>query len=175
MKNAMFRGKRAVIATAATVVALGAGGAVWTSAAQADGTVDGSERDRVGAAAVQAVGGGTVIDVETSDDTGEAYEAEVRKDDGTEVDVALDKDLKVLAQESEGAEGDTAERQLTPAERRSAEAAARTAVPGGTITDVEAGDDGGAAWEVEVRATDNTEWDVELDAAFKVLTKTQDK
>jgi uncharacterized membrane protein YkoI len=39
---------------------------------------------------------------------------------------------------------------------------------------VEAGDAGEAAYEVDVRLPDNTEWDVELDAAFKVLTKTED-
>ena len=105
MKIAQFRSKRALIATAATVVALGAGGATWASVAHADADVSGGDRDRVGNAAVQAVGGGTLIDVEAGDDGDAAYEAEVRKADGTEVEVTLDKDLKVLAQEAEGAEG----------------------------------------------------------------------
>ena len=105
MKIAKFRSKRAVIATAAAVVALGAGGATWASVAYADADVSSGDRDRVGSAAVQAVGGGTLIDVEAGDDGDAAYEAEVRKADGTEVEVTLDKDLKVLAQEAEGAEG----------------------------------------------------------------------
>ena len=50
------------------------------------------------------VGGGTVLDVEGSDDAGEAYEVDVRMPDGTEVDVVLDKDLKVLGQEAETAD-----------------------------------------------------------------------
>ena len=45
---------------------------------------------------------------------------------------------------------------------------------GGTVTQVEASDDGGEAYEVDVRDADNTEWDVELDADFKVLRKTVD-
>ena len=181
MKIAKFRSKRPLIATAAAVVALGAGGATWASVAYADTDVSGGDRDRVGAAAVQAVGGGTVLDVEAGDDEGDAaYEAEVRRTDGSEVEVMLDKDLKVIAQdaaEADAAEAEeTPERALTAAERGSAEAAAVAAVPGGTVTSVEAGDDGSAvAYQVEVRAADNAEWDVELDAAFKVIGKTAGK
>lgn len=157
-----LRSKRAaVIATAATVVALGAGGAVWATAAQAD-DIQGSERDRVGHAAVQAAGGGTLLDVE-SDDNG-AFEAEVRKADGTEVEIALDKDLTVITPAPAAAP-------LGATERASAEKAALDAVGGGTVLDVEADD---AGYEVEVRKADNTEWDIELDAAFTVLAKNTD-
>ena len=178
MNTTKLRSKRAIIATtAAVVVALGAGGAVWATAANADPSVQGADRDRVGNAAVQAVGGGTVLDVETSDDAGEAYEVEVRKADGTEVDVALDKDLKVLTQAADDADDkdDAPDRVLTDTERASAEKAAVAAVgTGATVTGIEAGDAGEAAYEVDVRLPDNTEWDVELDAGFKVLTKTAD-
>jgi uncharacterized membrane protein YkoI len=178
MNTAKFRSKRVIVTTLATVAAVAAiavGGVVWTSAASAD--VQGADRDRIAAAAVKAVGAGTAVDVETSDDAGEAYEVEVRKDDGTEVDVALDKDLNVVTQQAgtdDDADGtDAGDRVLTDAERTSAEQAARTAITGGTVLQVEAGDDG-AAYEVEVRDANNAEWDVELDAAFKVLTKTED-
>jgi len=174
MNTTKLRSKRVIISTtAAVIVALGAGGAVWATAANADPSVQGADRDRVGNAAVQAVGGGTVLDVETSDDAGEAYEVEVRKADGAEVDVVLDKDLKVLSQ---GADTPDAEdRALTDTERASAEKAALAAVgAGGTVIQVEAGDEDGAAYEVDVRLPDNTEWDVELDAGFKVLNKTAD-
>jgi uncharacterized membrane protein YkoI len=165
-----LRSKRAaVIATAATVVALGAGGAVWATAAQAD-DIQGGERDRIGNAAVQAVGGGTVLDVESGDNG--SFEAEVRKTDGSEVDVVLDRDLTVISQAPDAPDAD--DRALDATQRASAEKAALDAVGGGTVLDVEAGDAGEAAYEVEVRKTDNTEWDVELDAAFKVLTKTAD-
>jgi uncharacterized membrane protein YkoI len=180
MKTIKLRSKRVVLTTtAAVVVALGAGGAVWATAANADADVPGADRDRVGNAAVQAVGGGTVLDVETSDDNGEAYEVEVRKADGSEVDVALDKDLKVISQgadDSDDDAGETPDRVLTDTERASAEKAAVAAVgAGATVTQVEAGDEGEAAYEVDVRLPDNTEWDVELDAAFKVLKKEADQ
>ena len=195
-----FRSKRVILPTIAAVAVLGVGGVVWSSAANAD--LQGSERDRVGNAATHAVGGGTVVDAEASDDRGEAYEVEVRKDDGTEVEVTLDKDLNVVSQAADDAndrddrndsdgndtdEGNDADdgndsddgndaddRVLGAAERASAEKAALKAVAGGTVTQVEASDDGGEAYEVDVRDADDTEWDVELDADFKVLRKTVD-
>ena len=206
MNTAKLRSKRVLIPTLAAVVALGAGGVVWASTANAD--LNGSERDRVSSAAVDAVGGGTVIDAETSDDRGEAYDVEVRKDDGTEVDVSLDKDLKVVNQDRDDRDDandrddgddndvddlngtddvndrddtndtndgpDTDDRVLSASERTSAEKAAVAAVGGGTVIDVDASDDRGEAYEVEVRKADNTEWNVELDADFKVLRKAVD-
>jgi uncharacterized membrane protein YkoI len=177
MNTTKLRSKRVILSTtAAVVVALGAGGAVWATAANADPSVPAGDRDRVGNAAVQAVGGGTVLDVEASDDQGEAYEVEVRKSDGSEVDVVLDKDLKVVSQGTDDSDdADTPDRVLSDTERASAEKAALAAVgAGGTVTQVEAGDEGEAAYEVDVRLADNTEWDVELDAGFKVLNKTAD-
>jgi uncharacterized membrane protein YkoI len=167
MNIARLRSKRAVLTTAAAAVLLGAGGAAWAATA-ASADVRGGERDRVANAAVQAVGGGSALDVETGDDPGEAYEVEVRKSDGTEVDVSLDGNLKVIARDS----GD--DRVLGAPERASAEQAALGAVPGGTVTEVEAGDAGEAAYEVEVRTADGAEWEVELDAGFAVLRKTAD-
>jgi uncharacterized membrane protein YkoI len=176
MNTAKLRSKRVIISTVAVVAALGIGGGVWATAAGADPGVPGAERDRVAAAAVQAAGGGTAAEVETSDDRGAAYEVEVRKPDGAEVDVTLDKNLKAIGQEAGDADdaGDTPDRVLTAAERTSAEQAARAAVSGGTVLSVEAGDQGEAAYEAEVRGADGMEWDVELDAAFKVLGKTAD-
>jgi uncharacterized membrane protein YkoI len=159
--------KRIIIASVAAAALLSAGGIVWSTAAGAD--VGGTERDRAGTAATQAVGGGTVLDVEEDDEPGRAYEVDVRKADGSEVEVALDKDYKVVAQEA-----DTGDRALSAAERTSAEDAARAAISGGTVTQVEASDDAGQAYEVEVRDAAGQEWDVDLDAAFKVLRKTAD-
>jgi uncharacterized membrane protein YkoI len=182
MNTARLRSKRVIISTVAVVAALGVGGGVWASVASAD--VGGTERDRAGTAAVQAVGGGTVGDVEAEDD-GNGYEVEVRKDDGTEVDVALDENFTVLTQETDtpdapdapGAAGapEADDRVLTDAERTSVEEAARTAVGGGTVTDAEASDKPGVAFEAEVRDNAGADWDVELDAAFKVLTKNADR
>jgi uncharacterized membrane protein YkoI len=172
MNSATFRSKRVLLPTVAAVAALGIGGVAWASAANAD-DLRGSERDRVANAATRAVGG-TAIEVEVSDDLGEYYEVEVRKDDGTEVDVSLDKNLKVVGRDVDDSREDADDRALSASERTSAENAALNAVDGGTITDVEAGDDFGEAYEVEVIDRDHVEWDVELDADFKVLSKTVD-
>ena len=184
MNMTKLRSKR-VLASTAAVAALAVGGGVWATTAYAD-DVRGGERDRVAKAAVAAAGGGTAIEVDAGDDRGAAYDVEVRLEDGTEVDVALDKDLKVVSEETDTDDGattasagpepsgapDADDRVLTAAEQASAEKAAVAAVPGGTVIDVDASDDRGVAYEVEVRATDKTEWDVELDAGFAVVRKT---
>ncbi|MBM2614924.1 PepSY domain-containing protein [Actinoplanes sp. LDG1-06] len=171
MNITKLRSKRVIVTTAA-LAALAVGGGVWATAANADSEVKGGDRDRVGNAAVQAVGGGTVLDVETSDDPGEAYEVEVRKTDGSEVDVALDKDLKVVKQQADTP--DAPDPAVSDTDRAAAEKAVLAAFPGGTLLDVEAGDDQGVAFEAEVRAADGAEWDVDLDASFAVLAKTAD-
>jgi len=183
MKIRKLHRKRVVLPTVATVAVLSIGGTMWTAAANDD--VQGGERDRVGAAAVEAAGGGTVVDVEASDDRGEAYEVEVRMDDGTEVDVTLDQDLNPVSQDADDrddrdrddndADGDDGlDRAVSAEERQSAEQAALDAVGGGTVEQVEASDDSREAYEVEVRMDDGTEWDVELDADYDVLSKTTD-
>ena len=197
-----------VFLIAASVTLVGAAGATW--AASADDLAPGAERDRVAAAATQAAGGGTASDVERSDDAGEAYEVEVRKSDGTEVDVTLDGKLRVLHRENDDADNDDGDdafdnddddaydddavrpdnddnpkvkrtgsvdaddRPLTKAERTKVTAAATKAVGSGTVTDAEASDDLGTAFEAEVRDRNGVEWDVELDANYDVVTKTKD-
>ncbi|WP_122819016.1 PepSY domain-containing protein [Nocardioides pantholopis] len=175
MNRPTLRSKRVVLPAIAAVAVLGIGGTVWTATADDGGErVGGAERDRIGAAATEAVGG-TVVDVETSDDRGEAYEVEVRLEDGSEVDVALDEDLTVVREETDGPDGEdedgdeTDDRPVTDAERGAAEEAALGAVEGGTVLDVEVSDDAGAAFEVEVVDAEQAEWDVVLDADYAVL------
>ncbi len=145
MNSTKLRSKRLILPVIAAVAALGTGGAVWASTGNSD--LPGRERERIGSAATQAVGG-TVLDGEESDDRGEAYEVEVRKADGTEVDVSLDNDLRVVAHSADDRDDDSDpsdrdDRALTASERSSAEKAALDAVAGGTVTKVEAGDDRG--------------------------------
>lgn len=183
MNTSKLRSKRVVVPAILAATALAVGGPVWAATASDD--PQGSERDRIGTAATKAVGGGTAVEVEASDDRGEAYEVEVRTDDGTEIDVALDKDLKVVSKDADdqddredGEDGEDAseadDRALSATERKAAEKAALEAVGGGTAVEVEASDDRGEAYEVEVRDADDVEWDVELDADYKVLDKTAD-
>ena len=175
MNLSKLRRKRIIIPTVATLAVVGAGATVWS--ATADDSVGGSERERVAAAAVEVAGGGTAEEVETSDDLGVAYEVEVRTDDGTEVEVALDDDLNEVSTEADDDADDTPDaddRTLSPEERAAAGQAALEAVGSGTVLQVEASDDQGEAYEVEVRADDGTEWDVTLGADHQVLSKTAD-
>ncbi|MEV5002358.1 hypothetical protein [Nocardioides sp. LML1-1-1.1] len=183
MNTNILRRKRVVLPALATVAVLAVGGTVW--AASAD-DVSGDERDRVAAAATKAVGGGEAVDVEKSDDLGEAYEVEVRLD-GREVDVTLDEDLKPVAEDRDddrddrddrgdrGDRPDADDRVLTAAERTAAERAALAAVGSGTVLDVDPSDDPGTAYEAEVRDARGVEWDVDLDASFAVVAKHADR
>jgi uncharacterized membrane protein YkoI len=65
-----------------------------------DQPLTGSDRERAEAAAVEAVGGGTVTDVEIGDD-GAAYGVEIRADDGSQVEVMLDADFSVIGTEAD--------------------------------------------------------------------------
>jgi uncharacterized membrane protein YkoI len=197
-------GRRMVVFVIAAGITLIAAGATW---AATDDVAAGAERNRVAAAATKAVGGGKAVDVERSDDVVGAYDVEVRKTDGTEVDLLLDKSLKVLQRENDdwdndddgsdddGWDGDRAaapldnddnpdvtrsgrvdadDRPLTKTEHTKVVAAAAKAVGSGTVTDVEASDDLGTAYEAEVHDRAGTEWDIELDAKFAVVSKSRD-
>lgn len=182
-----FRSKRVLVPAALTAVLVG-GGAVWATTANAD-DVRGSERDRVVTAALEAVPDGEAAQVETSDDPGEAYEVEVFRADGTEVDLALDADLAVVSRyddtdtdrddrddtREDRDDRDADDRALSATERDRAEQAALAAVGGGVVTDVEASDDRGVAYEVEVVERDGTEHDVDLDTTYDVVDQRVDR
>jgi uncharacterized membrane protein YkoI len=75
------------------------------------GDDDGSEQaitgqalDRASAAALEHTGGGKVTETEAGDEEG-AYEVEVTLDDGSQVDVHLDKSFDVISQADDGNEG----------------------------------------------------------------------
>lgn len=69
---------------------------------------------------------------------------------------------------------DADDRPLTASERAKVTAAATQAVGSGTVTDMEASDDLGTAYEAEVYDRAGAEWDVELDARFAVVSKSRD-
>ena len=62
-----------------------------------DKAITGQALERASAAALEHTGGGKVTETETGDEEG-AYEVEVTRADGSEVDVHLDKDFNVLSQ-----------------------------------------------------------------------------
>ncbi|ROQ50585.1 YpeB-like protein with putative protease inhibitory function [Rathayibacter sp. PhB152] len=59
----------------------------------------GEELTRASEAAIAAVGGGTVTEAERSDDTDRAFDVEVTRADGTDVDVDLDASYAVVRTE----------------------------------------------------------------------------
>ena len=94
--------KGAAIASAA-IAALAVGGAAIAGAAGGGGDDDGSDRaisgqalDRASAAALAKTGGGKVTETEVGDEEG-AYEVEVTRPDGSQVDVHLDRTFNVLS------------------------------------------------------------------------------
>jgi len=182
MNSEILRRKRVLVPAIGTVAALAIGTTAWSASAN---NVTGDERDRIAAAAVKVAGGGTAEDVEQSDDADEAYEVEVRRANGTEVEVSLDKNLKEVRTEvdddldsDDGGDArdgdDDGDRTLSAKEKSSATKAALKAVGGGTATDVEASDDPGTSYEVEVRTAQGVEWDVDLDRNFAVVSKAKD-
>jgi uncharacterized membrane protein YkoI len=101
--------KGAVIAVAA-IAALAIGGAAIAGAAGGDddGTekpIRGSALDRASAAALDHTGGGRVTGTEAGDEEG-AYEVEVTRADGSQVDVHLDSGFNVIGDEADGSEDD---------------------------------------------------------------------
>jgi hypothetical protein len=92
--------RRKAIVIAATVLAIGATSAGIAIAAGGDGDrpITGSALAKAKAAALEHTGGGTVVETEVGDD-GAAYGVEVRLDDGSEVEVALDGDFNVIGEE----------------------------------------------------------------------------
>lgn len=104
----------AVVATAAAIgIGLGAFGVAAATSSQSsqgddgpgesvdsDAPLTGTDLDKAVAAALQHTGGGEVTETETGDD-GAAYGIEVRKADGSQVEVNLDADFEVIGANSD--------------------------------------------------------------------------
>lgn len=82
----------------ASVLALagsGAGVAIATGGDDSERSITGPALDEASAAALDHTGGGTVTETEVGDEES-FYEVEVTLDDGSQVDVQLDRDFKVV-------------------------------------------------------------------------------
>lgn len=92
----------------AVVAALAIGGAAIAGAAGGgedaaegpDVAIEGSALDQASAAALDHTGGGTVSGTEVGDEES-YYEVEVTRDDGSQVDVQLDRDFNVVGGETD--------------------------------------------------------------------------
>ncbi len=94
-----------IIAAAAFALAAGGGAAIaGATGGGDDDDRDGQVRDRsvaasAGDAALKAAGGGQVTEVERADEGASGYEVEVRRSDGSYVEVALDDEFGVVSVE----------------------------------------------------------------------------
>ena len=96
---------RKLLVGGAVVAALGAGGVGLAQAVGGDDEqATGPDADRAKAAAVKLVGG-SAVGVERDDDDGEAWEVEVKKSDGSVVEVGLTSDLKQARAERDDDDG----------------------------------------------------------------------
>lgn len=104
----MQRRTRLIAAGALALLLAGGGaGAAVAAGGDDDRPLTGETLQRASAAALQATGGGTVIETESGDD-GAAYGVEVRLPDGREVEVNLDEAFAVIGQEpDDGGESGT--------------------------------------------------------------------
>jgi uncharacterized membrane protein YkoI len=87
-------------ALAVAVIGGGTGMAVAAASGDDEEPLTGSTLDRAVDAALAETGGGTVTETEAGDD-GAAYSVEVRLDDGSQVEVNLDENFTVIAQEAD--------------------------------------------------------------------------
>ena len=92
----------AVVAAAAAVPAAAVAGG------DADTPITGPALERAGRAALEYLGEGRVTDTEEGDEES-YYEVEVTLNDGTEVDVQLDENFKIVGSEAEGVDEDDAD------------------------------------------------------------------
>ena len=109
--------RRKFVIVGASVAALAAGGAGYATATgtvggddddATDTPITGSALDKAKAAALEHTGEGAVTETETGDEES-YYEVEVTLDDGSQVDVQLDRDFNVVGDESDAAGEDEGE------------------------------------------------------------------
>ena len=90
--------RKKLIAGAATVavLALGGGGIAYATGGDAGEQATGPGIEKAKSAALDHTNGGQVTGIEVGDEEG-YYEIEVTRDDGSQADVHLDRDLNVLS------------------------------------------------------------------------------
>ena len=191
----MFSSIRKTLLTLGAFCAFAVGGAALAgAAAKKDSTsspsssaarpmqeqLTGDTAAKVKAAALKKVPGGTVLRAESGGHDGAAYHAHVRKSDGTEVVVLVNRDFEATSVKTRpaggrghrggpggpggrgpghrgGPGGRGAQKALTGDTAAKVKAAALEKVPGGTVLRAESGGHGGAAYHAHVRKSDGTE------------------
>lgn len=98
----MQRNRKLLLAGgAALVLAAGGVGIAQAVGGDSDERVTGPDADRAAAAAVKAVGGGQVTGVEREDEGGRGWEVEVKRPDGSQVEVHVTDSLDARGTEAD--------------------------------------------------------------------------
>ncbi len=101
-ENAIYVRTLVIAAAVAMLVALGAAGIAYANGGDSEEQLTGPEAEKAKSAATAAVGGGTVTEVERDDGNGTgAFEVEVTRDDGSQLEVHLDGDYNVVGQQAD--------------------------------------------------------------------------
>ncbi len=102
--NAMNVRTLVIAAAVAMLLALGGAGIAYANGGDSEEQLTGPDAQKAKSAAIAAVGGGTLTEVERDDGNGTSggvYEVEVKRDDGSQVEVHLDGDYDVVGQEAD--------------------------------------------------------------------------
>ena len=83
------------VAVVAALLVLGVGGGIAYATGEAEDRPTGPGLEKAKVAALEHTGGGRVTGTEVGDEEG-FYEIEITRDDGSQLDVHLDRDLDVL-------------------------------------------------------------------------------
>lgn len=101
-----------IVAGVAALAAFALGGAAIAAATQGnegdegEPTLSGGVAERAQAAALREAGGGSVTEMERDVEDGRMYQVEVRKPDGSTVDVDLDSSYRVVETDVDSPEAD---------------------------------------------------------------------
>jgi hypothetical protein len=91
-----------IAAAVAMLLALGGAGIAYANGGDSEEQLTGPEAQKAKSAAIAAVGGGTVTEVERDDGNGTgAFEVEVTRDDGSQLEVHLDGGYDVVGQQAD--------------------------------------------------------------------------
>jgi uncharacterized membrane protein YkoI len=104
----MQRASKLALIGVAAVAITGAGTSIAVAASAGDDNeapITGAPLDQASAVALDHTGQGSVTETEVDDEEG-YYEVEVTLDDGSQVDVHLDRDFNVLGSEADGPNDD---------------------------------------------------------------------
>lgn len=92
--------RKALVASGIAALALIGGTGAVLAGGDDDKALTGTAYDKATQAALEHAGGGEVIETEVGDD-GAAYGVEIRKDDGSVIEVNLDENFDVIGSESD--------------------------------------------------------------------------